>query len=107
MARHGAEWHFFGDRWVEQHLFGEGFLRPPSKEIDREKQQRVGLTGYQLAEALFNLQDIEASRAFIPALQAVNWSHALESSRLRGSLSAEVSSYVLLPHEGPSEMITT
>jgi hypothetical protein len=51
--------HFFGDRWVEQHLFGEGFLRPPSKEIDREKQQRVGLTGYQLAEALFNLQDIE------------------------------------------------
>ena len=51
--------HFFGDRWVEEHSFDEGFLRPPSKEIDREKQQRVGLTGYQLAEALFNLQEID------------------------------------------------
>ena len=51
--------HFFGDQWVEQHLYGEGFLKPPSKFVDRQKQQQVGLAGYQLAEALFNLQEVE------------------------------------------------
>lgn len=51
--------HFFGDEWVEQHLFEKGFLKPPSKFVDREKQQQIGLAGYQLAEALFNLQEVE------------------------------------------------
>ena len=72
MARHGAEWifmmplyvlgHFFGHQWVEQHLYGEGFLKPPSKYVDRQKQQQVGLAGYHLAEALFNLQEVEGFR---------------------------------------------
>ncbi len=69
MAMHGTEWmfmmplyvlgHFFGDQWLERHLFGKGFLKPPSRFVDREKQQQIGLTGYQLAEALFNLQAVE------------------------------------------------
>jgi hypothetical protein len=68
MARHGTEWtfmmplyvlgHFFGDQWVQQNLFKEGFLKPPSKAVDRSKQLQVGMTGYQLAEALFNLQAV-------------------------------------------------
>jgi hypothetical protein len=69
MARHGLEWkfmmplyvlgHFFGDEWVRRHLFESGFLKPPSAERDRSKHQQVGMHGYQLAEALFNLQGIE------------------------------------------------
>ena len=70
MARDGLEWlfmmpryvlgHFFGDQWIRQHLFEkDGFLKPPTKEVDWLRHQQTGLHGYQLAEALFNLQRIE------------------------------------------------
>jgi hypothetical protein len=69
MARGGNEWlfmmplyvlgHFFGDGWVKQNLFEGGFLKPPSKFVDRAKQQHVGLLAYTLAEDLYNLQSIE------------------------------------------------
>ncbi len=69
MARDGGEWtfmmslyvlgHFFGDEWVEKNLFTQSFLKPPSRFTDREKQLQVGLSGYQLAETLFNLQDLD------------------------------------------------
>lgn len=51
--------HFFGDDWVDQHLFKAGFLKPPSRFEDRAKQQHIGLLAYTLAEDLYNLQSIE------------------------------------------------
>ena len=69
MARHGVDWvfamalyslgHFFGDDWVKRHLFEGGFLKPPACHVDRETQQRVGMQGHFLAEALFNFQEYE------------------------------------------------
>lgn len=70
MARDGLEWlftiplyvlgHFFGDQWIRQHLFEQdGFLKPPPAEVDWARYRQTGLHGYQLAEALFNLQGIE------------------------------------------------
>jgi len=69
MARQGMEWMFamplytlaryFGDSWVRKHLFDNGFLKPPSRMVSREEQQRVGMQGYLLAESLFNLQSHE------------------------------------------------
>ena len=41
--------HFFGVPWVKQRLYGNGFLKPPSRYVDPQKQQHVGLRGYQLA----------------------------------------------------------
>ena len=48
--------HFFGVSWVKQHLYRQGFLKPPLRSVNPEKQQLVGLRGYHLAEMLFNLQ---------------------------------------------------
>lgn len=52
--------HFFGAQWICQHLFEQnGFLEPPPAEVDWARYRQTGLHGYQLAEALFNLQGIE------------------------------------------------
>jgi hypothetical protein len=69
MARHGMEWmfamplyvlgHFFGADWVRQHLFEDGFLKPPSMHVDRAKQQEIGSQAFLLAENLFNLQGVD------------------------------------------------
>ena len=51
--------HFFGADWIDQHLYKAGPLKPPSRFVDPEGSWRAGLQAYELAEMLFNLQDIE------------------------------------------------